>query len=155
MFQGGIMKGFKYIVLGMLLSTKAAFAVSCYVTVVKGSCWVEKFSVTVKVVDVVSKQELSKVTIPAGKSWERASFACNPGQQLQYLANYSPKIWDGDVEKIFESKRFTTLPLELKPTDLAWNIPICFSDDFKEVTNILTGDGKCGCDFKSVPPLKL
>lgn len=149
------MKGIKLAILGMLISTNnALWAVTCYITVVKGPCWTEKFTVTVRAVDVLSKQELAVVKIPAGKSWERVSFVCKPGQQLQYFASYSPKIWEGDLNKVAESKRFTILPLELKPTVTAWNIPLCFSDDFKEVTNLLTVDGKCGCDFTSVPPVE-
>jgi ribosomal protein L24E len=128
-------------------------AFTCYVTLVKDSCWTD-YNVKVSIVDTKNKKNLTTAVVPAKESWTRVSFDCNPSQQLEYLANFSPAFWENDKNKVFRSKQYRMLNSAINPTDVAWDIPVCFPAEFSEVPFPPQGDKNCKCDFSVVKPIE-
>lgn len=130
-----------------------AMAFTCYFTVVKDSCWTD-FDLKVTALDTRDKSVLTTAVIPAKQSWTRTSFDCNPGQQLEYNAIFSPTFWENDKDKIFRSKKYRLLNSKIEPTDVAWDIQVCFPEEFAEVPFPPKGDKNCRCDFSLVTPIQ-
>lgn len=147
----------KRLVLFMLVAlfSVQTYAFKCYVTVVKDNCWID-YNVTVQIFDDVSKKQVvPEVLIPKGKQWKRNSFECQAKQGLYYQATFTPVIWSGQKPQTYSSKRIWYLPEKIdKETEVAWNIPICYGNDFSSVPLPPAVSGNCQCDFSKVPAIK-
>lgn len=129
------------------------WAITCYYTLAKDNCWL-KYEVTVEVLDAVSANVLTTITVPAGQAWGRVTFPCETnGQKLMYRAHYSPYFWESEKGKIYSAKRYWSLPNEINPGDSAWNVSVCFPSDFSEVPLPPDAMGTCKCDFSTIPDI--
>lgn len=143
----------KICLLLVLGSCTGASAFTCHFTVVKDSCWTP-YDVKVTAADTKDKKVLTTALIPAKKSWARTTFDCSPGQKLEYLANFSPAFWDSEAGKIYRAKQYQSLNAKIDPTDVAWDLKVCFPQDFAEVPFPPQGHKNCKCDFSQVEPLE-
>ena len=105
------------------------------------------------IIDEDTKKQVTMVEIPKNEFWGRQTFNCEPGQKLMSQAIYDPIFWDSEKGKVYTSKRFLALPTSIKPDDKAWNISVCFPNDFSSVPFPPDANGNCGCDFSKVPPV--
>lgn len=129
------------------------YAFSCYLTVVKSSCW-KNYNVTVILQDPTNKdKEVTSVLIPANRMWAREKFECQPGQKLKFKAKFNPVFWEGDEGKVYMGKKYWELPKEVKKKELAWNISLCYPQQFAEVPLPPEAGGNCTCNMKEVPPI--
>lgn len=135
-----------------LLFCANAYAFPCFITLAKDSCWIN-YNVTVVVVDGITNQNITTITIPKGQAWARQSFSCQPAQKFMYLATFTPLIWEKDARKVYRAQRFWSMPGSIEPGVTAWNIPVCFSHDFSETPLPPDSTGNCMCDFSTVPPV--
>ncbi|MBN9231523.1 MAG: hypothetical protein BGO90_09395 [Legionella sp. 40-6] len=127
------------------------WAITCYYTLAKDNCWL-RYNVSVEVMDAISAQTLTTVTVPAGESWTRVTFPCKTnGQKLMYRARFTPSIWESEKGKIYSAKNFWSLPSAVNPGDSAWNVSVCFSSDFSEVPLPPEAVNTCKCDFSKIP----
>ena len=138
----------------MVLGALPGWSFPCYYTLAKDSCWT-KYEVSVDIIDATKEKKIITVTVPAGKSWTRATFECTPAQSLIYIARFSPVFWESDKDKTFRGLRNWSLPGEINPGDRAWTIPVCYPADFAEVPLPPAAGGACKCDFESIPEIKL
>jgi hypothetical protein len=129
-----------------------ASAITCFFTLMKDSCWTD-YDVTVKVVDASNKKPLTNITVPKGKSWNRVTFTCDEGQSFNYSATFTPTFWKADEGKVFPGNRTWMLPEKLQKGDTAWNITLCYPEQFSEVPMPPTAAGSCVCDAKKIPPV--
>lgn len=137
-----------------LMFTSPLWAITCYYTLVKDNCWL-KYNVSVKVMDGISGDVLTTVTVPAGQAWTRTIFPCKTnGQKLIYSAQFTPSIWDREKGKIYSAKNSWSLPNVVHPGDTAWNVSVCFSADFSELPMTPEATNSCTCDFKSIPAIQ-
>ena len=134
-----------------LFSTQL-LAFPCIFTLVKDSCWTN-FNVTVVVTDVQSNKPIASITVPKGKSWDRQTFECQPGQKIIYSATFNPVIWEGSEGRVYNAQHYWALPDSFTSSQKAWEIPVCYPSAFAEVPMPATGSGNCRCDFLSVPPI--
>ncbi|KTD62807.1 hypothetical protein [Legionella shakespearei] len=137
----------------MVVLSSPVWSFECFLTLVKDSCWTN-YNVSVDVVDASTLQKLFTVTAPAGQSWAREKFACTPQQTLQYIASFNPIFWQNDEGKTYPGVRSWTLPAKVNPSDLAWTIPVCYSEEFSQVPLPPEAKGNCTCDFDSIPAPK-
>ncbi|MGQ3891345.1 hypothetical protein [Legionella sp. CNM-4043-24] len=142
----------KLLALGCLLLSGQSLAFPCFMTAVKDSCWGD-YNVTVNVSDAVSGETLATAMIPKGQFWTRVPFTCQGGQRLGYSASFEPVIWAGTENRIYEGTKYTLLPLAPKPTEKAWEIPVCFPQAFPGTSAPPTATGNCKCDMTSIPPV--
>lgn len=130
-------------------------AFQCYITVMKGNCW-KNFNVKIDVIDDETQQHVVP-TIDLNKEtmWQRKPFECQPRQAFNYLASYTPPIWQDNQGKQYPSKRIWYMPEKIKPKVGAWEIPLCFPTDFSSVPLPPNADDLCTCDKvrQSIPPL--
>ena len=131
----------------------SAWAIDCYFTLVKDSCWT-KFNVDVEVSDAITFKHLLNISVPAGTSWKREPFVCTVGQKISYKAKFSPEIWEGDTKKVFLAQRFWQLPREVKENQTAWEVAVCYPKQFSEVPLPANVSGDCKCDFSVVPKIE-
>lgn len=136
---------------GALFSTQI-LAFPCIFTLVKDSCWTD-FNVTVVVTDVQTNKPIMSITAPKGKSWQRQSFECQPGQKLVYSATFNPVIWEGTEGRVYHAQQYWSLPESHTAKQAAWEIPVCYPAAFSEVPLPATGGENCRCDFLSVPAI--
>ena len=139
------------IIFAVLTSTQL-FAFTCYMTVVKDSCWTN-FDVNMQVMDAVANKLITTVSIPKGTAWTRQKFECSPGTKMLYKATYTPLIWQSEVGKVYMAKNYWTLPVNIKTGDSAWDVPVCFPKEFAEVPFPPDAQGNCQCNFKVIPPV--
>ncbi|KTC90590.1 hypothetical protein OQJ18_00920 [Fluoribacter dumoffii] len=137
---------------GLIFSSSLWASITCYYTLVKDNCWT-KYNVVVDVMDATSSNSLTTVTVPAGKSWIRQTFPCDPGQKLMYRAKFSPVFWESDKDKTYMAKNYWSLPNVINPGDSAWNVTVCFPNDFGQVPMPPEGSGNCGCNFDNIPAI--
>ena len=147
----------KIILLPTLLSialsfSPAASAYTCFFTLVKDSCWTN-YNVTVDVSNASTSKTLFSVSVPKGTSWTRKKFSCDAAESFNYSATFSPAFWQTDKGKHFSGKRTWTLPQKMKQGDTAWDITVCYPEEFSEVPFPPTADSKCQCDTTSIPPV--
>ncbi len=128
--------------------------VTCYLNVVKGSCW-NNSNVDVSIIDSDLNKTIAHAQIKKDTGWQRVSFPCRPNQTLYYSAVYSPVFWEADKGKVYNAKQYWSLPKQLKAGDVAWELTICFPKDFSGVPLPPTGSGECACQYNLVTPLKL
>jgi len=134
----------------IFLSSGSLWSFNCYYTLVKDSCWTN-YNVSVDVLDVAAGTVITTAIVPAGKSWTRLSFGCQPNQKLMYRAKFSPIFWASDAGKTFEAQNYLSLPAAINPQDTAWDLSSCYPADFSEVPLPPGATGNCQCDFKSIP----
>lgn len=130
------------------------FAFPCFLTMVKDSCWTN-YDVSVVVTDVVTNKSIMTIAVPAGKSWDRQEFVCQPGERLMYTATFSPIFWATDQGKSYLARNYWLLPSTIGTGDTAWNINVCYPADFEEVPMPPNVTGNCACNFKGIPAVPL
>ncbi len=141
----------KIILLSIALAfSPAASAHTCFFTLVKDSCWTN-YDVTVDVTNASTSKSLFNISVPKGKSWTRKKFSCDAAESFNYSATFSPVFWQADKGKHFSGKRTWTLPQKMKQGDTAWDITVCYPEQFSEVPLPPTADSKCNCDTQSIP----
>jgi len=146
------MKLTKIVALSSLLVSSQVLAFPCFMTAVKDSCWGD-YDVTVVVRNAITGDTLTTVEVPKGQFWTRVPFTCEGGQRLGYSATFEPTIWDSGKGAVYQGTQYTLLPLAPKPTEKAWEIPICFPAAFPGTPYPPTASGNCKCDMKSIPPV--
>jgi hypothetical protein len=142
-----------YIALLSLVASAQSEAFTCYVTLVKDSCWTS-YNVTVDVLEAASDKTILTMTVPEGKSWVRESFNCEPGQKLVYRAQFSPVFWESEKGKTYPAKSYWSLPGTINAGETAWEVPICYPEAFAAVPLPPKATSNCRCDFSAVPALK-
>ena len=135
--------------MGLGLSLQA-HAFTCYLTLVKDSCW-KNYTVHVDVIDANVDKVLTSISVPAGKVWNRIEFECQPSLKMLYAATFSPIFWESDKGKKFYAKRYWTLPDAPKPNESAWDIRVCYPERFSEVPFPPDAIGNCTCDYTDIP----
>lgn len=139
--------------LWFLTHTTNVAAFPCYLTLIKNSCWT-KYQVSVNVLDPVAMKSVVDINVPAGTSWSRKEFTCNPKQILLPTATLTTIFWQGDEGKVYKSKRYLHLPKKIKNNEVAWNITICYPEEFAEVPMPPDAQGNCHCDKSKIPAPK-
>lgn len=142
----------KSLVCGLsLLMSSPIWSFTCYYTLAKDNCWTN-YNVSVDVVDEQTQTVLTTVKVPAGKSWTRQQFECEPKQKLMYRAQFTPAFWDNEAGKVYSALRFWFMPDTINPGDKAWTIPVCFPEAFASVPFPPDAQtGNCSCDFSVIP----
>ena len=135
------------------ISSSQLWAITCYYTLAKENCW-SKYTISVDVIDAMSNKVLTTVTVPEGKMWVRQTFPCEAAQKLMYQARFSPMIWESEKGKVYPAKNYWSLPTEIHPGDTAWNVSVCYPEDFSQVPLPPEATGHCSCDFKSIPVIQ-
>lgn len=125
-------------------------ALDCFLTVVKDSCWTD-FDVNVKMTNADEGKQILSITVPKGKSWSREKFTCDAGESLSYMATFSPVFWAADKGKQYPGIKFWKLPEQMKAGDTAWNITVCYPEQFSEVPLPPSARGTCKCDARNIP----
>ncbi|MFA6304020.1 MAG: hypothetical protein WC627_12940 [Legionella sp.] len=136
-------------ILGLICSN-SLWAFNCFFTLVKDNCWF-KYNVTVDVVDANKSKTVATITVPAGQSWARQSFACDKEEKLLYKAHFSPVIWESERGKEYMAHDYWSLPATINPNDKAWDITVCYAADFSETPMPPEATGTCVCDKSKIP----
>lgn len=135
----------------LLLVSQTTWSIQCFFTLVKDNCWLD-YDVTVNVTDAITSKPVLTITVPKGKkSWERKTFDCQPLQSLDFVAKFSPIFWESDKGKTFKGKRTWTLPVHMEKGDTAWNITVCYPEQFTAIPLPPTAGSNCACDTKAIP----
>src|SRR5680860_214624 len=121
-----------FIILVTIVMTASVQAATCFITLIKDSCWLN-YNVTFSTFDAEQDKELATLTIPAASAWARKSFECTLSQRLKFQAQFTPTFWDSGVGKIYNSKTHKTLPAVMKPGERAWHITVYYPRDFSEI----------------------
>lgn len=129
------------------------YAVECYITMVKGSCW-KNYNLTVNIYDASTNENLGDINVWEGDLWARKSFSCSPGQVLSLEAKFTPIIWDQDEGKAYRGLRFWKLPDRADENVSGWNVTVCYPESFADVPVPPGSSGKCECDIKNIPKLR-
>lgn len=137
------------IVIGCILFSTQAFAIPCFMTMVKGKCW-KNYTVEIDVLDAENNQLLMHVSIPKGKMWERQSFESRPKQRLMLRATFSPSFWERESAGEYYAKRYWSLPEKVKG-EIAWHVGACFPNDFSGVPLPPDAGSDCECDTREIP----
>jgi len=140
------------LLIGILVSFQI-YAFPCFITMVKDSCWT-KYNVTVDVFNASSDKPVAKVIIPAGTSWAREEFSCEPQEKLGFRAQFTPVFWEQDAGKTYDAQHYWTLPEKISQDETAWNLTICYPAEFSAVPFPPEGSGNCKCDKASIPPVE-
>lgn len=127
-------------------------AFTCFLTLVKDSCWTD-YNISVDMGDATTGKPVLTLGVPKGKSYSRQEFTCQPGQVFNYKATFSPIFWQADKGKVFMGKRTWALPHKIAKGDTAWNITICYPDEFAEIPLPPSANGNCKCDTQNLPPV--
>lgn len=149
---GEKMRNYKMIACLSLLWANS-YAFDCYFTVAKNSCWLN-YDAKVEVVDNALDKVIAVVDIPKGELWRRIHVKCEPKQSFRFIASSSSEMWKDQVGKKYNSRRRISLPIDIKSTEKAWNIPICFTNDFSGMPMPITAAHDCTCDWSKVPKVK-
>jgi len=143
---------FSFFLLCFLIST-SSHAVTCYITMVKDSCW-KDYNLTVSVKDAGSGDEITSILVAEGDAWGRQQFECNPGQTLALEAQFSPVFWSGEEDKKFPAQRYWKLPAEMENGITGWNVTVCYPKWFANVPVPPNATSNCKCDTDSIPPVE-
>jgi hypothetical protein len=132
-----------------------SYALDCYMTIVKSYAW-QNYNLTVAVNNAENGTKLGEVTVPQGKLWNREKFTCSLGVTLALEARFSPEIWSGDKDKVFNAIRMWKLPKNpSNPNALGWNLTVCYPKSFSDVPTPPQGNGEFECDLQAVPKFKV
>ena len=71
-----------------------------------------------------------------------------------YVARYTPVFWQSDIGKTYDAQHSWSLPDEVNPGDMAWNVSVCFPADFSLVPMPPQATNNCKCDFAGIPVLR-
>lgn len=140
-------------ILGASLSVQAR-AFTCYLTMVKDSCWIN-YNVSVTVTDANNLKKVMTVKVPQGQAWARQKFSCTTRESLLFNAAFTPVFWKADLGKTYPARHNWGLPETMEKGKTAWNITVCFKRDFSEVPFPPDATGDCVCDTKNIPEIKL
>ena len=140
------------LVLVISWASLSVYAVPCYLTLVKDSCW-KIYNVTVDIKDANSDKKIGSMTVPLDTAWGRQAFECSPGQTIALFAKFSPAFWSSDENKIFRGQRYWKLPDSIKSGEVAWNITVCFPDYFANVPMPPEAKSHCECEVDKIPKL--
>lgn len=140
------------VILGNFLSF-SVMAVECNITFVKAPCW-QDFEVHLDVYDNSNNNKVVEVDLPKSELWTRKTFECSPSQTYSLKAKYSPAIWQGDENKVFDGKYIRSLPAVEPASGSIWSLDICFPSQFVNIPMPTNAQNNCDCDMKSIPPLK-
>lgn len=136
--------------LGLCL-TQASWSLSCFFTLVKDSCW-KDYDVSVDVFDANTGKPVVNVVAPkSDTTWIRQPFDCTASQSLNFVASFAPTFWEADKGKHFKGKRTWTLPDTMHAGDTAWNVTVCYPEEFSAVPLPPTASGNCTCDATQIP----
>ncbi len=120
---------------------------------VKDSCW-ENYTLTVNVSNAATGEPVATIIVPQGQSWVRQAFTCQPKDDLSLKATFTPVFWQNDEGKIYSALRDWKLPDSVAKGDTAWNVTVCYPEEFSEVPLPPDASGSCKCDFSNIPPVK-
>lgn len=143
----------KILCMSMLLSANA-HAVTCYITMVKASCW-KDYDLTVNITDAENGKELGEITVYEGDLWKREKFDCKAAETLALVAKFSPTLWEDDADKEYKATRFWKLPKEPGKDAIGWNVTVCYPEWFADVPTPPKSSGDCACDMSAVPKFKV
>jgi hypothetical protein len=141
------------VTLGLLLLSMPLWAVECYFTVAKSSCWLN-YDVDVVLTDTLTSQITQTIHIPKGKLYNRAHFQCQPKQVFSAYSQFSPVVWESDKAKKYRAVRFWAMPLTEPQEGAVWSIEICYPTQFSDVPLPKSDQADCHCDFSSIEALK-
>lgn len=142
----------KLILLFSALMPGLVYAIPCYLTMVKDSCWTN-YAVTVTMMDASNAKQVLQVEVPKGQSWVRQGFTCDPAQTFLFKAQFSPTIWGDQAGLFYASQQYWQLPEQLKANETAWNLVLCFPKQFSSVPLPPTAGQHCACEMEHVPPI--
>ncbi len=144
----------KIVLMGVSLCVSLqTWAFPCFVTLVKDSCWID-YNVTVTVMNAQTGKQVASLIAPQSQSWVRQSFTCQPGDSLTFSAIFTPVFWESDKGKVYPGQSNWQLPQEIKKTEAAWNINICYPSEFSEVPLPPEANGSCKCITDNIPPVQ-
>lgn len=135
---------------GAVLFSSEASAFNCFLTLVKDSCWTD-YSVTVDLTNMMTSKSMIKATAPKGKTYIRQAFQCEADTSFDFSATFLPIIWEADKGRVYKGKVSWALPKKLTKGDTAWNITMCFPEQFTAVPAPVTSTGNCICDTTHLP----
>ncbi len=130
-----------------------AHAFQCFLTLVKDSCWTN-YNVNVVITNASTGKAITDVNVYLGKSWNRVQFECQPGETLSFSASFTPVFWQSDQGKVYPGFHDWTLPLKPAKGETAWNITLCYPEQFSEVPLPPTAGNSCKCNKEDIPPPK-
>jgi hypothetical protein len=140
------------IILMVSLFAADVAAFPCFITMIKGKCW-KNYTLSVDVIDSVENKVLMRMNVPKGKAWVRQPFDAKPKQRFILQATYSPSFWATDKNIKYHAKRYWALPETLASGVIAWNVDVCFPDNFSGVPMPPDAGQDCSCDKNSIPVL--
>ena len=129
------------------------FAFPCFLTLAKDSCWLN-YNVTVDVLAGHTGHVLVSALVPQGTAWTRVKFDCKPGETLTFSASFTPIFWENDDGKHYEGLNERTLPEAPGAGETAWNIKLCYPQEFAQGPFPPEGNGSCACDMGNIPPIE-
>ncbi len=144
---------FLKIIVCLLVTASNVYAFNCFITAVKDSCW-QGYEIKIDVIDVTADKKILSMVIPKDQDWVRVDFSCYPKQSLLYTATFHPLIWENNADTVYKSKHYWFLPETIKDNEIAWEISLCYTQDFAETPLPAKATGHCICDFSKVPPIK-
>lgn len=117
---------------------------------VKDNCWTN-YDLTVDVTNASTGKVILSIVVPQGQSWSRKAFVCQPSERLSMKATFSPVFWASDKGKSYLATHDWVLPDGIKTGDTAWNVNVCYSDDFTSVPITPDSNGACKCSLDKIP----
>ena len=110
----------RWIFLLTLVVSQPIYAVDCYITFMKGTCF-EKFNVTLKVHNNTTHEKImNDITLPITSGndmknfWVRLPFNCKKEEAIRLVSTFTPTIWDDQKPQDYQGNRIWTLPAEVK-----------------------------------------
>lgn len=139
------------ILIGIGFSMQAS-AFTCFLTLVKNSCWTN-YDVTVELTNASTGDSMVKALAPKGKTYVREQFTCEAAQAFNFSATFLPIIWESEKGKHYPGKTTWSLPPEIAKGDTAWNVTMCYPEEFSGVPYPSEASGNCKCDNINLPPI--
>ncbi|OGV27949.1 MAG: hypothetical protein A3E88_06940 [Legionellales bacterium RIFCSPHIGHO2_12_FULL_35_11] len=147
-----MIKLLKYILLFFIFSSPVS-AVTCYITIVKASCW-NNYNLEVTVRDANTLKKIADVNVYQSSLWIRQEFPCQPGLTLSLEATFNPVFWSSDDGRVFKATKFWKLPDTATGNTIGWNLTVCFPEWFSDVPIPPEDSGKCVCDISKIPEMQ-
>ena len=147
-----MLKHIGYVLCGLGVSMQS-MSMTCYLTIVKDSCWVN-YNVTTIVKDTSNGVAVASVVVPKNRTWVRVKFPCQSEQTFSFQAQYSPVMWQGTEGQQYNAQNYWQLPMLTAATP-AQSLALCYGRDFSEVPIPPSAKGQCSCDMSSLPAVKL
>jgi hypothetical protein len=145
-------KYIKFLILSIILSSNAQ-AVTCYITMVKASCW-KDYNLTVNVLNASTGVKQGTIMVFSGDLWGRDKFECKPGQTLSLEAQFTPVFWEKDDGRIYKARRFWKLPDKVTDDITGWNVTVCYPKWFSDVPYPPEASGDCKCNMGEIPKME-